>query len=126
MDFHNGVPGKMIVSEPANQQGFSTRTLMLDPATMTKGPHKDGVFWKSTFGRETIATLLAFSYVVGDSVPGAAELCADPKATNLGQPLPCTFPPPPPPAACEDPRATNEGGPLPCVFPTPRPRSRRP
>jgi hypothetical protein len=96
------VPGKIIVSEPANQQGFSTRTLMLDPSTMTKGPHKDGVFWKSTFGNQTIGTLLAFSYVVGDSVtpvspvppasPGP-QLCADPTATNIGQPLPCTFAP---------------------------------
>jgi hypothetical protein len=66
---------------------------MLDPATMTKGPHKDGVFWKSTFGSQTISALLAFSYVVGDSVPPQLELCSDPTATNIGQPLPCAFGP---------------------------------
>jgi len=128
MDFHNGVPGKIIVSNPANQQGFSTRTLMLDPATMTKGPHKDGLFWKSTFGSETISALLTFSYVVGDSVTPVTpvppvvpvgpvpELCADPTATNTGQPLPCTFAAPPP-AVCQESKATNVGKALPCVFP---------
>lgn len=66
MDFHNGVPGTVIVSLPHDQQGFSPLTLVIDPTTMTPGPHKDGVFWKSTFNGQTIAALLAFSYVVGD------------------------------------------------------------
>ena len=118
MDFHNGVPGTLIVSDPANQQGFSARTLMLNPATMTKGLH-EGVFWKSTFGSQTIAALLAFSYEVSDSVAPAPpapvpgpEVCMDPKATNLGKPAPCTFEPLPPVDVEKERQRLLRGGPI--------------
>jgi len=49
-----------------------------------------------------------------------STVCEDPKATNNGGPLPCTYPPgqaPLPPNQCWDPKATNYGGPIPCRYP---------
>ncbi len=45
-----------------------------------------------------------------------APLCTDPAANNVGNPLPCTYDPPP--LLCTDPAASNVGDPLPCIFPT--------
>jgi hypothetical protein len=44
------------------------------------------------------------------------EVCEDPAANNIGEPLPCTFDEP---EVCEDPAANNVGEPLPCTFDEP-------
>lgn len=46
--------------------------------------------------------------------PGGPTVCTDPRATNVGQPLPCTYPS----NLCSDPNATNMGQPLPCTYPS--------
>lgn len=95
MDFHGGIPGTVVLSEPHDQLGVSAKTMVLDPATTTQGTHKDGLFWKSTFNNETVAALLVVTWTAGDSGTPLPQLCTDPKATNVGQPLPCIYPLPP-------------------------------
>lgn len=93
LDLHAGNQGTLILSQAADIAGV-TRTILLDPTGLSKGPHKDALFWKSTFGPETTTALLSIGWTVGDGVPSGPVLCADPKATNVGGPLPCVFPPP--------------------------------
>jgi hypothetical protein len=52
-----------------------------------------------------------------DTPTPPAPKCTDPLATNVGGPLPCTYPP----TTCTDPLANNNGGPLPCIYPNPSP-----
>lgn len=50
----------------------------------------------------------------------SGNLCEDPTASNYGDKLPCTYPPPPP-TTCQDTTASNYGGSLPCTYPPPPP-----
>lgn len=63
---------------------------------MANGAHTVNTWRNTTAGTKIAASNLTFTYTVGTVTPPPPTLCTDPAATNVGQPLPCTFAPPPP------------------------------
>lgn len=104
--------------------GLDTRIDLVgdgEPNAVTQGAHTITA-WRTTVANPTVkiaGSEFTSPYTVGAIQPPPTT-CQDPKATNIGGPLPCMFPPPPP-LTCQDPKATNVGGPLPCIFPLPPP-----
>lgn len=104
-DLHHGIPGTFI--DVVTGQG-GTNTIEALPGDIPAGAHKLMFQWEqaSHDGTEMLTSNLVVSVTVGpggvaqppDQVPGA---------------IPTT------PTTCTDPKALNVGGPLPCVFPTP-------
>lgn len=98
-DFHNSVPGKIL--QHLDEQNFisANRAPVLDPAVIGPGPHANAFIWsKPTTDRsENITALLVWPIEVSAGTPPPPPLCQDPKASNLGKPLPCVFDTPPPP-----------------------------
>jgi hypothetical protein len=138
-DLHMGVPGTPLSFKANAATGGTENFDVIDPAVLNNstapmgyapGFHKLLFAWVQPTGTAPIAaatggtiapnillkTLLAFDVQV---VPtGQPAVCMDTTATNFGDPLPCTYPPPP---TCQDTTATNFGGPLPCTYPPPPP-----
>jgi hypothetical protein len=119
LDLHNGIEGTMLFDEA--HEDFSSpfgHVATFDPAA-GPGPHKLALvrIQPNTATGEQQAQLLVYGFTVDPNAP-VPTTCTDPTATNVGGPLPCTYPPPAP-LLCQDPTATNVGGPLPCLFPLP-------
>lgn len=107
-DLHHGITGLLLHSVDGIQ---NTNTIEAFPGTIPAGPHKVMFQWEQTSDVGTLTSNMVFNVLVGpggvaqpaDDVPGAVPiitppaLCADPAAVNIGQPLPCVFPPPLPP-----------------------------
>ena len=95
IDFHHGVPGNVDALTLAGRAGVN-RSILFDPAAMGgAGPHRDAIIWRQVLGSESVWALVVYVVSVGDTVPPLPKLCTDPKATNVGQPLPCVYPTPP-------------------------------
>lgn len=93
-DFHHGVPGTTVRSEPLDgNHSFATIPITFDPAAMGSGAHKVALGWTQPRGIEQLTALLVVPVTVGPGVP-PPTLCTDPAASNIGGPLPCVFPPP--------------------------------
>lgn len=102
------------------------------PVILTAGTHRLRVQ-----EREDGVTVDQVTFTLSPTSPGVATndtnrlactlpaspptTCSDPAATNVGGPLPCTYPAPI--TTCTDPKASNNGGTLPCVYPPPPPPS---
>lgn len=94
-NFHLSIPG-LIVRPPValnGNQSFATIPITFDPAVMGTGAHKTLLAWTQPRGVEQLSALVVWPVTVGPGVP-PPTLCTDPTATNVGGPLPCTFPPP--------------------------------
>lgn len=95
-DLHNGVRGTLVqavdIGEGRNRQIITSVTI--DPTGLPAGVYKEMDVWTQPLGDAAFSSVVVFPYTVGVGVPSAPTLCADPTATNVGQPLPCTFPPP--------------------------------
>lgn len=101
LDLHNGVRGTLIDSGVNDVLGFTNRSVTFDPAVLGPGLHKEAIFWTQTFAAQsqTASALIVVPVSVDLNAPPPppVQTCTDPKATNVGGPLPCVFPPPPPP-----------------------------
>lgn len=118
VDIHAGVAGTTVATQVVdNVNGLKKTPMTIDPAVMGPGKKNLVAFWRQPDGQgNDVTALYVIQVTVGPGVP-PPTLCTDPRATNVGGPLPCVFPPPP--TLCTDPLATNVGMPLPCVFPVP-------
>lgn len=73
------------------------------------------------FATINVPSLCIYEPVDDDPPVDVVELCETPGAINIGEPLPCIFPDPPPVdepiEVCEDENATNTGQEGPCTYP---------
>jgi hypothetical protein len=118
-DLHHGVRGSLQQFEDAglSQNKQFLGPIILNPAAMGAGPHKELAVWTQPLGAEAASSAIVFPVTVVDGVP-VPTTCTDPTALNVGGLLPCRFPTPTPaPTLCTDPNAPNVGQPLPCLPP---------
>lgn len=92
MDFHNGIPGTVIDSEPCfNSPSGIVKTFHLNPS-MGVGAHRAWFSWTQvdpdSHQQATVIQVIAFTVASGG--PTTCEIAG---ATNLHGPLPCVFPP---------------------------------
>lgn len=121
LNLHMGVAGSVLASTQTEIPGQGVSNVdMLDPVVIaastpqmgtTPGKHKIAALWEQESGpqgspglaggfppNERLVSLLVFEVAIGDHPTSAPPVvCTDPRATNVGGPLPCVFPPPPPP-----------------------------
>lgn len=96
-DLHHGIRGSLrqgVDVGPRHNRSFFG-PIVLDPAAIGPGDHKDMNVWTQPLGAESISAVIVFPFAVAAGVPPPL-LCTDPTATNVGGPLPCTYLPPPP------------------------------
>lgn len=120
-NFHMGIAGQLIASTATNRAGGISNVDTLDPVVIaastppmgaTPGKHRLFFLWNQDTGagspgyapNERLTTIVGVEVAIGENPvpadPPPAPTCQDPKATNVGGPLPCVFPvviPPPPP-----------------------------
>src|SRR5882672_4421886 len=106
MDLHHGIAGIQVsgpVFGDASGNAFFYETLQ--PSDYATTGTKHALIWKANTGagsqdfgpHEGVAALLVVGYASGTGItPPPPTTCTDQAATNVGGPIPCTYPPPPP------------------------------
>lgn len=97
VDLHAGILGTVLKSMPEVTFKSTNRAPVIDPAVQGVGRWRELFMWSkpSIHNEEIVSTLLPWDVTIGEGAPPPPPLCQDPKATNVGAPLPCLFDPPP-------------------------------
>lgn len=93
MDFHTGVLGTVLmhVDDFSPQPSAFIKDVVFSPAAMgAAGPHRMMQNW-TQLDPVSHEQITAISVLNITTLGGGPALCTDPTATNIGQPLPCTY-----------------------------------